>query len=294
MNSQSTTLQLLAQYHTAIYKLLGFNTVFINGDQHESYSFCRSALCNPLCVLIHGTVAGRDRCRRCDTEGMRTAKAKRSWHTYSCHAGLMEIIVPLFIRELYVGALCSGQIFDADSPFSDDFEAFLDANDYLRECDPKKLRTAFDNTRRFTRQQVESLCEMINFVGSYIADSEFQLQFLEEASDRQRAIQRAVKYIEANFRKPLTVAAIAAHVSMSASHLSHLFKQQTGGTPIQYMNRCRIRKAMRLLEEGTLPVTEIAFRCGYQTISHFNASFLRQTGLAPRAYRRINNSLILS
>lgn len=52
----------------------------------------------------------------------------------------------------------------------------------------------------------------------------------------------------------------------------------------QYLNRVKVEEAVRLLRENKgLPVTEIAFRCGFNTIRNFNRIFKEVTGCTPRS-----------
>lgn len=72
---------------------------------------------------------------------------------------------------------------------------------------------------------------------------------------------------------------------VSGSHLSRLFRQETGMTFIDYLIRVRIHKASLLLTSTDLMVYEVANRVGYSSQHYFCAAFKRVTGLAPTEYR---------
>lgn len=72
---------------------------------------------------------------------------------------------------------------------------------------------------------------------------------------------------------------------VSGSHLSRLFRQETGMTFIDYLIRVRIHKASLFLTNTDLMVYEVANRVGYSSQHYFCAAFKRVTGLAPTEYR---------
>ena len=64
------------------------------------------------------------------------------------------------------------------------------------------------------------------------------------------------------------------------------FKAATGFSPLDYVQRLRIEQAKRLLEEETLPIDDIAWRCGYEDPAFFRRLFKRTTGMTPGSFRK--------
>lgn len=95
------------------------------------------------------------------------------------------------------------------------------------------------------------------------------------------------KYIEKNFRQDLTLNDLASLVYVSPYHLAHVFKEEVGLPPIQYMIHCRIEEAKRLLEHSNLSVREIALVIGYENANYFNLLFKKMTGSPPGKFRRM-------
>jgi AraC-like DNA-binding protein len=95
------------------------------------------------------------------------------------------------------------------------------------------------------------------------------------------------KYIEENFRQELTLNDLANLVYVSPYHLGHVFKEEVGMPPIQYMIHCRIEEAKRLLEYSNLSVREIASVIGYENANYFNLLFKKVTGSPPGKFRRM-------
>jgi AraC-like DNA-binding protein len=111
------------------------------------------------------------------------------------------------------------------------------------------------------------------------------LAIIEEGSEPV-AIARARKFIHANLDQPLPLGTVARRAGLSESHFCRLFKEATGLTLTDYVNRCRIEWAKRELLRPEARISEIAFQIGYQSLSQFNRSFARIVGDPPSAFRR--------
>ena len=98
-------------------------------------------------------------------------------------------------------------------------------------------------------------------------------------------VQAAVDYIAGHLADKLSLDDIAAAVHLSPSRLSHLFKTQTGISPLHYVEQRRIERAKQLLDRTGLSIREIAAEVGYDPF-YLSQRFKRQTGLAPRDYRQ--------
>lgn len=99
-------------------------------------------------------------------------------------------------------------------------------------------------------------------------------------------LRQAFAFIQTNLSDTLTLAKIAAELNMSVFHFARLFKQETGQTPNEYITRQRIEHAEVLVRCTKLPVTEICYRVGFESQSHFTMLFRRVTGVTPGAYRK--------
>lgn len=107
--------------------------------------------------------------------------------------------------------------------------------------------------------------------------------------DKSRYVLEAMDYIGEHYADPgISVGSIAAHLGISEGHLSHTFKRETDYTPLNYLTRYRIRKAMELLRGGRLKIYEVAERVGYRDITHFSATFKKVAGISPSEYQDTN------
>lgn len=77
----------------------------------------------------------------------------------------------------------------------------------------------------------------------------------------------------------------AAH-HVSPYYASHVFKQETGISPMQFMINCRVGEAQNLLIASDYTATQISTMVGYDSINHFSAIFHKKVGMAPIQYRK--------
>jgi transcriptional regulator GlxA family with amidase domain len=98
-------------------------------------------------------------------------------------------------------------------------------------------------------------------------------------------VKRTVAYFHQNYQHPLTRQEIAEAVGVSKNYLSHIFRQELGLSPWEYLNRYRIKQAKELLSRTEDSVTAIAFQVGFNNPPYFSRVFRDQTGLSPSEYR---------
>lgn len=99
-------------------------------------------------------------------------------------------------------------------------------------------------------------------------------------------LKNVLIYIEQNFTEPITAETVAENLHISASRLSHIFSDKLETTFTKYITAKRISYACRLLKGSDAPITEIAFRSGFNSVRTFNRAFISVVGSAPRDYRR--------
>lgn len=100
------------------------------------------------------------------------------------------------------------------------------------------------------------------------------------------AVGRALDYLAAHFREPLTLTQVARAAGLSAFRLAHLVKACTGRSIMQHVKRLRLEYAQKLLDEGLLNGAAIASEAGFHDQSHLTRQFRAVLGTTPGRYRR--------
>lgn len=105
----------------------------------------------------------------------------------------------------------------------------------------------------------------------------------EEHEDER--VRRVKDYIVANYMQDVSLKEMADLACMSEESFSRFFRNKTGRTPNRYLIDYRLGIAARMLLTTTLPVSEIGFSCGFNTLSHFNRLFRESKGCTPSEFR---------
>ena len=79
---------------------------------------------------------------------------------------------------------------------------------------------------------------------------------------------------------------LANQLGVSEAYFCRFFKRSMQMTPIEYIQRCRIKEAAaKLQQHPEQPIIEIAFGCGFNNLSYFNLIFKRLIGCTPTIYK---------
>lgn len=99
-------------------------------------------------------------------------------------------------------------------------------------------------------------------------------------------ITQVFKYLNQNLTEPISQAEVARSVRLSSSAFSRLFKKTTGKCFMTVVNELRVAEVCRLLAETARSISEIAFGCGFESLSSFHCQFRRIMKTSPGEYRR--------
>ncbi len=99
-------------------------------------------------------------------------------------------------------------------------------------------------------------------------------------------VQKAMDFLCLHAAETVSMTELADVCGLSASRLAHLFREQAGQTPMQYLERQKLERARQLLELTARPVRQIAEELGFESAFYFSARFKRHTGASPREYRK--------
>lgn len=101
-------------------------------------------------------------------------------------------------------------------------------------------------------------------------------------------VTHAVRLIKDHYTEALTLGEVASQVGVSRERLSRLFHDTLGITFSAYLSEVRLAEARNQLSGSSSRITEIAFSCGFQSLSQFNRCFRNIEGITPTEYRKRN------
>ena len=108
-------------------------------------------------------------------------------------------------------------------------------------------------------------------------------------SENHRAVPDltlAIEEMQTDFSKNRNISEYAEMFNISVSYFIHLFTQQFGGSPYQYLLSIRISQAKYLLTETNMRINDIAKNIGYDDPFYFSRIFKKHIGVSPSAYRK--------
>ena len=99
-------------------------------------------------------------------------------------------------------------------------------------------------------------------------------------------ISEISEYINVHYSEDISLGSLSKVFYLNPSYISRLFKNVHGLSFSEYRNMIRLKQAAKLLTTTKLPLSEIAYSCGFKTANGFSAVFKSHTGYAPSAYRK--------
>lgn len=124
---------------------------------------------------------------------------------------------------------------------------------------------------------------LFQLLGTIYAKHHYTENF--KSSTNAKLFKPLLEFIEKSFMKPITLADMAQVSGMSISHFSALFHDFFRQTPIDYLNAYRIERACLFLINSDIPVTEVAYRCGFNDSAYFVKVFKKYKNITPKKYR---------
>lgn len=146
-------------------------------------------------------------------------------------------------------------------------------------------RSAIFNDIFDAYEKTENICDRMCCVYNLIKRL---LEISEEKKNyRKEEVFPVIEYIRSNYRKNITVEELAIVSGSSKSKLHSIFKEETGLSPVKYLNEYRLSVALRFLEDTNMNVGEIAVKAGFYDLFHFSKMFKSKYGVSPKNYRKI-------
>lgn len=136
------------------------------------------------------------------------------------------------------------------------------------------------------------ILEQIDFINQY---EEYVWGKYEEAIRKLQgnveqkydpSVAKAVAYINENFDHEITLETCALAIGVSYTHMSRMFKKETGVKFTEYLNRVRVNHSKILIEQGRLSLKEIVNDAGFGNYNYFFKVFKEIVGVSPSEYNR--------
>lgn len=235
-----------------------------------------------FCYQFRALPGGKPACIKSDVEdAVSIAKEYHSPFFHTCHIGLTELVLPIFLEEKLIAAVFIGQ---------------------CRIDGETKPDIIYQNVKKFGmgRGQFDSLFTSLPLCSRHklhsagrLAESAFQNLIREGGYDSLQAyfdsgdsITQAIRYVENHYLEELSTHMVAEQVHLNPSYLARQFKYRLGYGITEYIRILRMKRAKELLHRTSLPVRVIAENAGYPDQAYFTRCFTRQVGCSPASFRQ--------
>jgi AraC-like DNA-binding protein len=213
-------------------------------------------------------------CRICqETHASMQRAAVDAPRTTECFAGMTSTTVPVKLKGETVAFLSAGHVFLGKTGAGnfDKLRRFAKRHGFSEAAVERALRSTMVSEPERYRAAV-ALVEI------------FARQFPESLPTGAAAfpaLERVRRMVRGDLERDWTLAEAARVAGMNASYFSDVFRRTGGETFSGWLAARRIERAKSLLESTSLRVSEIAFACGFRSISQFNRRFKQLVGKSP-------------
>ena len=113
-------------------------------------------------------------------------------------------------------------------------------------------------------------------------------------TEYSRPVQEAMRIMEEEYASVDGVASLSRRLGVTHSHLTRLFTAETGTSPLSWLTRIRLQKAVNLLSSTREPIDAVARLCGFSCGNYFSKTFRRHMGVSPLTYRNSTANIAYS
>ncbi|MGN0982423.1 MAG: PocR ligand-binding domain-containing protein [Candidatus Limivicinus sp.] len=235
----------------------------------------------PFCQHIQTDPEGRSRCEDCDARAVEKCAALGRAYQYRCHAGLKEIVVPIYDQGVPIAYMVFGQLLD-DTPQKQQWEATVKTLGWYGG-DMLELKDAFSQLRQYSEREIRAFTEILEALTHYVLLE--GMIHSAQYSDQQKLEM----YIDQHYMEKLSLKQISRELNMGTTKLCAVAKKLSGdGSVTRLISQRRVQAAKRLLLREDIPISTVAERVGFSDYNYFTKIFKSIEGVTPSAYRKRN------
>ena len=148
----------------------------------------------------------------------------------------------------------------------------------------KQLERAYFRTCVLSPDRYRAMLRLLSIFAQHLSILSNQLVVRRER-DESANMSRARQFIEDHQAEPLSLGRIAQVANISRHYFCKMFKKATGINFIDHLSRVRVEKSKTLLLNPNSRISEVAFACGFQSMTNFNRAFKRIVRRSPTQFR---------
>lgn len=236
---------------------------------------------NPFCALLAQNPKTLSVCLEAHENMIRHAGVLPT--TVVCPFGLTETAVPLRLGHETIGYLRVGQVLRRALNESDTTKV-EHVFDRTGAAFTPALRKAWDHNPFIPAPRYQGIVRLLTFFADQLSALSNQL-LTEEQNQEPALVARARQFIAQHRTEDLSLKRVAAASGASVCHFCKVFHKSTGLTFTDYLARTRAEEARTQLLNPNRRISEVAFDCGFQSLTQFNRTYRRVYGQSPSEFR---------
>lgn len=240
-----------------------FNMLNISYNTHNRY-----------CAYIQNKEDGLKRCLRSDMDLLIECRQTKKPQFHVCHAGLVDIGVPIMHEDAILGYLILGQM-KKNKVFSRNMKIIEELS-----LDEAKMKEYYDGLVTYDEKKTASIINIAVILAKYI----FFEKMLYPVTNK--CIEKATSYINANLSDSLNIQKISTGIGYSSSELYKSFHMYHHCTVGEYITKMRVEYSSVLLLETDLSVEEVSQKVGFSNAPYFSKKFKELKGISPLKFKK--------
>lgn len=230
------------------------------------------------CMRIREDSDRKKNCIRSNLAHMKEAARSRTTISYTCHAGLMETVIPVIYEDTLIAFMQIGQFRDETEIYSSGKTVGKALEIY--ELDREPMLKLYEEIPVVSTEKFNALQKILLIIIK---------NFWDDSLIRHHRSMLSIKieqYILEHIKEKLYVEDICRKFFLSKNALYRLFEDEFGTTIGKYILNKRIQMSLEALRETNVPITVIAAELGFPDYNYFIRAFKKQMGVTPLQFRK--------
>lgn len=244
-----------------------FNAI---GGSNVLSPFCAKIKTNPTACLM---------CENSNKKGMRLAEKSRHTVVYTCHAGLVETITPVFYNEQIIAYMQTGQFIDKENVYSTKEKVAICEKEYSFLSG--EILNLYGALPIVSKEKLNALESIMNVLIKSLWENDFI------KLNRSALSLKIEKYLLDNIQTKISLKDVCERFYLSKNAVYHIFYQEFNTSFLEHLLKLRLEKAQRLLKDNKdLSVYEVSASCGFIDPNYFVRVFKKRLGITPLKFKK--------
>lgn len=237
---------------------------------------------NRYCNAVQNTEIGSNSCHNSDITLLEKCRDTKNIQMHICHAGLIDIAVPILYNDSIIGYIIFGQMKNTQD--------FKPLSDYISKLGLNhfEMEGYFNEIPVFDSNKIEGISSIATMLVKYILLENMLKPYYDET------VQKAITFINKNLSENISVHTIAKNIGVSKNVIYRRFHSYFNSTVSEYINTMRVERACDMLVKTDMSIEEISQSIGFTSASYFSKTFKKQKGLSPFKYKKSFSKNILT